>query len=274
MYDLPLTGDWVDVRTLTGESTGTMIINNSTPTYLFVAVSPTKPPVGYRTGYRVEVGDSVHLNESPTTQWVLGHGYASYAMLGDSPINTGGLIDLSRDLFDDKRESYRRVKVDAEHSGFYSGEFYRTFHRFTLPAGQTMVMRIEFDFDVILRQFDTKLTAGALNIDIYAGGTTSGTPGISPLIIPVNTMTTNPKQNPASLMDLKIGMNMTHSGGTLIDVDNVIASTSGNHTGDVVSGINDMRGVGAGLYYWVWTNSGNNDAVGVIKTRWQELTSS
>lgn len=177
-------------------------------------------------------------------------------------------------LVTSEKEKYGRIRVDSAQTGFFEGREFRTFKEINIASGDTLVVQINAGVNTILLGVKLVLDAGSIKLRTVAGGTLSGTFNDSLPIIPKNTMTGG--LFPAPPEPLYVSQNTISSGGTAlsggidIDVLRVVSANANAQAQSVGQSENDMRGVGAGTYYWVFENFGNGAATGVFSAFWEE----
>ena len=178
------------------------------------------------------------------------------------------------DLLTSEREKYRRVRVDVGQTGFFDGREFRTFKEISIPQGTTVVMRVNVALNTILQSVALTLDAGSVKLRTVAGGTPVGSFASTLPVIPKNTMTGG--EFPAPPLPLYMAQNTIDygatglTGGVDIDVIRMVVANASGQASSVGSAVDDSRGVGAGVYYWVFENFGNGTATGVFNSFWEE----
>ena len=177
-------------------------------------------------------------------------------------------------LVTSERDKYARLRVDSGQTGFFEGREFRTFKEISIPQGATVVMRVNVALNTILQSVALTLDAGSVKLRTVAGGTPVGSFATIMPVIPKNTMTGG--QFPAPPLPLYTAQNTVDygatglTGGVDIDVIRMVVANASGQASSVGSAIDDSRGVGAGVYYWVFENFGNSAATGVFNSFWEE----
>lgn len=169
------------------------------------------------------------------------------------------------DLLTSEKFGTRRVRVDVAQTGFFEGREFYTFQEFTLTSGQEIAIRATTPVDVILFESTLNVEAGTVRIELYSGGTASGTFTDMP-ILPKNAMSTAPSYTP----QVEMAYNGAHSGGQLVDLSIVASAGTMNKQITAGGGTATERGFAAGTYYYVLTNTSNQDASCIFSAWWEE----
>lgn len=164
-------------------------------------------------------------------------------------------------LMTDNDGDYARLRVDVAQTHFWSGKQFRTFQKLTINASSSVTVRATVGCDIVLYETSFTTENSSIEVQLKVGGTASG-PWTSIPIIRKNTMSTTPVVTSQVTMDYDGG----HTGGTLIDLIRVMAGNKQSSVG----GSDSERGVGAGTYYYVITNTGNQTATVVFSGYWEE----
>lgn len=164
-------------------------------------------------------------------------------------------------LMTDSDGDYARLRVDVAQTHFWSGKQFRTFQKLTINASSSVTVRATVGCDIVLYETSFTTENSSIEVQLKAGGSASG-PWNSIPVIRKNTMSTTPVITSQVTMDYDGG----HTGGTLIDLIRVMAGNKQSSVGGSDSG----RGVGAGTYYYVITNTGNQTATVVFSGYWEE----
>ena len=181
------------------------------------------------------------------------------------------------DLLTSDDPTRRRFRVDVAQTGFFEGREFRTFKELNIAAGATLVMRVTVPVNTILQNVSMTLDAGSVKLRTVSGGTPAGTFSESLPIIPKNTMTGG--KFPAPTLPLYAAQNSVASGGTSItggvdiDVIRIVVANASGQASSVGNAQDDYRGVGPGIYYWVFNNFGSGAATGVFSSFWEERPS-
>lgn len=164
-------------------------------------------------------------------------------------------------FYTDNDGPYARLRVDVGQTGFWSGKMFRTFQKFTIAAGASATVRAIVAADIVLHDTSFEAEGSSIEMQLRVGGTATG-PWTALPIIRLNTMSTAPVI--ASTVTLEY--DGEHTGGTVIDLIRVPAGNKLSNTSTTAS----ERGVGAGTYYYVITNTGNQEAIVVFSGVWEQ----
>ena len=164
-------------------------------------------------------------------------------------------------LMTDNDGDYARLRVDVAQTHFWAGKQFRTFQKLTINASSSVTIRATVGCDIVLYETSFTTEDSSIEVQLKVGGTASG-PWTSIPVIRKNTMSTTPVITSQVTMDYDGG----HTGGTLIDLIRVMAGNKQSSVG----GSDSERGVGAGTYYYVITNTGNQTATVVFSGYWEE----
>ena len=164
-------------------------------------------------------------------------------------------------LLTDENGEFARLRVDVAQTGFFAGKEFRTFQKLTIASLATATIRATVPVDIVL--FETLISTedATIEMQLKVGGTADG-PWTPMPVFRKSTMSITPVITNQVTLDY----NGAHTGGTLIDLVRVPA----NNKGSSFSGSSSERGVGAGTYYYVLTNVGNQTATVVFNGYWEE----
>lgn len=169
-------------------------------------------------------------------------------------------------LMTDEDGPYARVRVDVGQTGFFAGREFRTFYEFSIPSGQTRVIKVVSPIDTIVQTFGAELDLAELRIELRAGGTEGGTFSTALPLIPTNSMST------ASEYTGQVTMHTggTHTGGTVYDLLTMYSGANPNKA--VASSATEAlpQGFPAGTYYISMQNTDGATATGIFRARWEE----
>ena len=172
-------------------------------------------------------------------------------------------------LMTDNDGDYARIRVDVGQTGFFAGREFLTFYEFSILTGQSITIKATALNDVFLQRFLVDLWTADLRVELYAGGTVSGTYNVSLPILRSNT-TVGIDTSYTSQTTMTTGGSFTS--GTLVDVMQLFA-VSNPAKGSAVEGGNDaVLGFIAGNYFIKLININSVTATGVFKARWEERT--
>ena len=169
-------------------------------------------------------------------------------------------------LMTDGDGAYSRLRVDAGQTGFFAGREARTFYEFSIPTGQTQVIKVVSPTNTIVQTFSIELNLASLRMELRVGGTEGGTFSTALPIFKTNTMTT------ASVYTPQVTMNLggTHTGGTLVEVLTAISGDKLQKSTAVSSTEELPNGFAAGTFYIKLINTDGATASGIFRARWEE----
>lgn len=169
-------------------------------------------------------------------------------------------------LMTDGNGAYARMRVDVGQTGFFAGREARTFYEFSIPTGQTRVIKVLSPTDTILQMFSAELDLAELRLELRVGGTEGGTFGTALPIFKTNTMSSASAYVPQVTM----AVGGTHTGGTLVDLMTLISGANANKS-VASSGKEELpQGFAAGTFYIKLINTDGNTANGIFKAQWEE----
>lgn len=162
-----------------------------------------------------------------------------------------------------------RLRVDQAQTSFFEGKQFRTFIEYSIPAGETRVIRVTSPVNFVLLGQTLECDEGFCRMVAVAGG---GTPGGSfsdalP-IIGKNRMTERPLPYYAAQITVHTGG--THVDGTPVEILRVKTANATAQQSSVGGGVNDERGLPPGVYYIRLNNPGSGPASGVYSFFWEE----
>lgn len=169
-------------------------------------------------------------------------------------------------LMTDGDGAYARLRVDTGQTGFFAGREARTFYEFSIATGAVQVIKVISPTNTILQNFSVELDIAALKVQLIAGGTESGTFGTPLPILKTNNMTTQSGYMPQVTM----AVGGTHTGGTVVDVFNMIAGDKLQKSTAVTASEEQPLAFAAGTYYIRLTNTDGATATGIFRARWEE----
>lgn len=164
-------------------------------------------------------------------------------------------------LLTDENGEYARLRVDVGQTGFFAGKEFRTFQKLSIASLATTTIRATVPVDIILFETSISTEDATIEMQLKVGGTADG-PWTPMPVFRKSTMSITPVYTNQVTLDY----NGAHTGGTLIDLVRMPA----NNKGSSFSGSSSERGVGAGTYYYVLTNVGNQTATVVFNGYWEE----
>lgn len=196
-----------------------------------------------------------------------GVGGAVLVTAEDESLNYGPLPDA---LLTGTRNGARRLRVDTGQTGFFEGREFRSFWEFNIPAGETRVIRFLSAVDFVLFDQALFVDAGSIRLTANIGATSAGAYDVTLPIIGKNRLTKRPRPYYASQVTIQTGATAAMAGGTVLDVDRVVAAQASSGQQSVGSSDKDERGLPAGTYHLAFQNFGNGPATGVYKLFWEE----
>lgn len=161
---------------------------------------------------------------------------------------------------------YSRLRVDVGQTGFFSGHEFRTFYEFSIPTGQTQVIKVVAPINTIMQTFGADLTLAELRIELRTGGTEGGTFATPLPIIPANNMTTVSGYTP----QITMAVGGTHTGGTVYDLLVLYSGANENKATAATATEASPQGFAAGTFYITLQNTDGNTANGIFRARWEE----
>jgi hypothetical protein len=158
------------------------------------------------------------------------------------------------------------VRVDVGQTGFFAGREFRTFYEFSIPSGQTRVIKVVTPVDTIVQTFGAELDLAELRIELRAGGTEGGTFATALPSLPANGMSTS--SGYAGQVTMRTGG--THTGGTVYDLLTLYSGANANKAVALSASENLPQGFPAGTYYISLQNTDGATATGIFRARWEE----
>lgn len=170
-------------------------------------------------------------------------------------------------LMTDDDGTYARVRVDVGQTGFFAGREFRTFKEFSIPSGESIVLRATAGVDVFLQQFAVELWTAELRVEWYAGGTSGGTYSTSLPIMRTN-QTAGIDASYTSNVTMDTGGTVT--GGQLVDLLQLYAVQNPAKGSATEGGSSDSYGFPSGVYHIKLININSVTATGIFRARWEE----
>lgn len=190
------------------------------------------------------------------------------------------LIDRNDGTFAERVEAYppkvlmtdgdganARLRVDVAQTGFFTGKEFRSFYEFSIPTGESRVIKFTSPIDFILFSQSLTVDAGGIKYTAETGGTDGGTFTVLP-VVGKNRMPTRPL--PYYVAQATIGVGGTVTGTTVVDVARVVTSSATSQQVTVGGQQSDERGLPAGSYYIRLANMSNGTSTGVYSLFWEE----
>jgi hypothetical protein len=169
-------------------------------------------------------------------------------------------------LMTDGDGDYARVRVDVGQTGFFAGREARTFYEFSIPNGQSQVIKVVSLTDTIVQNFSIELDLASLRLELVVGGTEGGTFNTPLPIFPTNTMSTASDYTPQVTMN----RGGTHTGGTVVDLLTAISGANPNKAVSQTATEALPQGFSAGTFYIRLINTDGATATGIFRARWEE----
>lgn len=164
-------------------------------------------------------------------------------------------------LLTDENGEFARLRVDVAQTGLFAGREFRTFQKLSIASLATATIRATVPINIVLFETSISTEDATIEMQLKVGGTADG-PWTPMPVFRKSTMSITPVITNQVTLDY----NGAHTGGTLIDLVRVPA----NNKGSSFFGSSSERGVGAGTYYYVLTNVGNQTATVVFNGYWEE----
>ena len=164
-------------------------------------------------------------------------------------------------LMTDGDGTYARLRVDVSQTGFWAGRMFRTFQKLTIPSLVSVAIRATVPKDIILHDTAISTEGGTIVMQLRVGGSAAG-PWTAMPVYRMSTMSVTPVIANTVTLDY----DGAHTGGTVLDLLRVPAGNKGSNISVALA----ERGVGAGTYYYVLTNVGNQEAIVVFSGIWEE----
>ena len=169
-------------------------------------------------------------------------------------------------LMTDGDGDFARLRVDSGQTGFFAGREARTFYEFSIPNGQSQVIKVVSPSDTIVQTFSLELDLASLRLELVVGGTEGGTFNTPLPIFKTNTMTTASDYTPQVTMN----RGGTHTGGTVVDLLTAISGANANKAVSQTATEALPQGFAAGTFYIRLINTDGAPATGIFRARWEE----
>ena len=170
-------------------------------------------------------------------------------------------------LMTDGDGDYARLRVDVGQTGFFAGREAFIFHEFSIPTGQSRVIKVVAPTNTIVERFSAELDLAAIRVELVVGGTEGGTFGTAIPVFKTNTMSISSDYVPQVTM----AYGGTHTGGTVVDVLIAISGDKLQKSTAATASEDYPVGFAAGTYYIRIINTDGATAVGIFRARWEEL---
>jgi hypothetical protein len=169
-------------------------------------------------------------------------------------------------LMTDGDGDFARVRVDSGQTGFFAGREARTFYEFSIPSGQSQVIKVVSLTDTIVQTFSLELDLASLRLELVVGGTEGGTFATPLPIFKTNTMSTASDYVPQVTMN----RGGTHTGGTVVDLLTAISGANANKAVSQTATEALPQGFAEGTFYIRLINTDGATATGIFRARWEE----
>ena len=169
-------------------------------------------------------------------------------------------------LMTDGDGDFSRLRVDAGNTGFFAGREARTFYQFSIPNGQSQVIKVVSLTDTIVQNLILELDLASVRLELVVGGTEGGTFATPLPIFKTNTMSTASDYVPQVTMN----RGGTHTGGTVVDVLTAISGANENKSVSQTATEDLPQGFAAGTFYIRLINTDGATATGIFRARWEE----
>ena len=169
-------------------------------------------------------------------------------------------------LMTDGDGDFARLRVDSGQTGFFAGREARTFYEFSIPTGQSQVIKVVSLTDTIVQNFSLELDLASLRLELVVGGTEGGTFATPLPIFKTNTMITASDYVPQVTMN----RGGTHTGGTVVDLLTAISGANANKAVSQTATEALPQGFAAGTFYIRLINTDGATATGIFRARWEE----
>lgn len=264
---LPETIGWTNITSVsTIPNTRSVVIRNYGVKTIYVLTSSVEPLLLYA-GYPLLSNETICVESTGKDIWVCGEDGLLWI---EDQVASGISQFVSTDISGfstANAEQTPRIKTETSTAAFFEGRQYRFFKELNITDGTDYTIKIVITKDLILRGLSLELDSGHCKLDTISGGTDATPFNTSLLIARKNTMSTSPVI--ASSTQLTEGG--TQTGGTVIDLISVQASSQQNFRSTVGSAPYDERGIGVGTYYWKFRSiAGQGNVLGVFRCFWEE----
>jgi hypothetical protein len=169
-------------------------------------------------------------------------------------------------LMTDANGTYARMRVDVGQTGFFAGREAKTFYEFSVPTGQTKVIKVVAPINTIIQNFGGELHLAEMRIELRYGGTEGGTFATQLHIFKTNTMSSASAYTP----QITMATGGTHTGGTTVDLIHLFSGSPAKKALDTTVTDDQPQGFAPGTYYIHLVNTGNATATGIFRARWEE----
>ena len=171
------------------------------------------------------------------------------------------------DLLTSKKEGTRRIKYDVGKTSFFEAREFRVFKEFDIPEGKSQTIKLVSGKDIVVEVFGASLILGSLRLELVVGGT-DGNDFTEELLIYKTNRTSVAPENETSVTMQNGG---THTGGTVSDILLLVAGSPARQAKEVSVTEQRPLGFSPGTFYIRLVSTGEANARGVFRARWEEL---
>lgn len=170
------------------------------------------------------------------------------------------------DLLTSPNAGKRRLATENRDTCFFEGRQGQVIIEFDVAQDTTQVLKVVSPVNAIVQRFSSTLILGAARIELVTGGTEGGTFNGDIDVKPVNTMTT------VTPYDLQVGWSTggTHVDGELQDLLLLNAGSPARQARADVGADDLPLGFAPGTFYIRIVSTGDANARGVFRARWEE----
>lgn len=156
--------------------------------------------------------------------------------------------------------------VDIGDIGFWEGRQFRISHEFSVPTGQSLIIRFTALNNFLLLRQEIIVDSGGIRFNALRDGVSGGSWSPIP-IISKNVMSITPQYSAKTVID----QGGTVSGGTVVEVLRAVASGATAQAASVGATQGDQRGLPAGTYHLRLECLGNSTSTGVYTLIFEEM---
>lgn len=177
-------------------------------------------------------------------------------------------------LTSNRLSNFDRLRVDPDQTSFWEGREFRTYQELNIPALGSLVIRATVPSDTVLNALSLSLDGGWVRMATAVGGTPAGSFATPVPIFAANNMSPSPNRRHdyagttfVNLVELVSGG--SHTGGLELDVLRCKCAGNTQQSSSVGTDSFDQRGIAAGVYYFRFTNLGNDTVTGTWHARYE-----
>ncbi len=171
------------------------------------------------------------------------------------------------DLLTSKKIGTRRIKYDVGKTSFFESREFRLFKEFDIAPDTVETIKVVSTVDTIVEVFGATLVLGALRIELVTGGA-DGDDFTETLPIFQTNRTLQSVDNTPNITFQNGG---THTGGTISDLLLLQAGSPATQAKEISATEERPLGFAPGTFYIRLESTGQANARGVFRTRWEEL---